>query len=482
LLASASDAVWYRRSLRTQLLLAFVAITLIAGLVIGAMTILQARTSTRIEIAASMNLAETLIAETIRLRQQSSAGPSLDTPALHRRVLRHVRISVRNAADLPVTIGPRPDNGEARAFERSPAPAWFAALIAPPIDRRELPMVVNGQRIGSILVTGEPSDEIAEVWESTVALATAGTLLNLVIIAVLYVLFGRVLEPLTGLAQGLRDLERRNYEVRLPRPKARELAAITDRFNALAGALDTLRSENRRLNHRLVTAQDDERRRMALELHDEVGPSLFGLKAHATSIATVAGTLPEAAQRQVKERVHELLAIIEHLQVLNRSLLNRLRPMALGHIPLGDLLSELLRDRARQHPQASFSFRPGRLSASYGDSIDLTIYRCVQEGLTNAIRHAQGTDVAVALGEVDAKVAPGDVAARLELTVTDNGRGISPGTPPGFGLQGMQERVQALGGTCVIEGAPGRGTSVRIAIPVPARAEQTREDVADKVR
>jgi two-component system sensor histidine kinase UhpB len=474
LLTSASDAVWYRRSLRTRLLLAFVAITLIAGLFIGAMTILQARTSTRIEIAASMNLAETLIAETIRLRQQSPAGPSLDTPALHRRVLRHVRISVRNAADLPVTIGPRPDNGE--AVERPPAPAWFAALIAPPIDRRELPMVVNGQRIGSILITGEPSDEIAEVWESTVALATAGTLLNLAIIAMLYVLFGRVLEPLTGLAQGLRDLERRNYQVRLPRPKARELAAITDRFNALAEALDTLRAENKRLNHRLVTAQDDERRRMALDLHDEVGPSLFGLKAHAGSIAAVAGTLPEAAKRQVKERVHELLAIVEHLQALNRSLLNRLRPMALGHVSLGDLLSGLVRDRARQHPDATFSFRAEGLAASYGDSIDLTVYRCIQEGLTNAIRHAVARNIDVALEELHQAGRTADANALL-LTLRDDGRGIDPDTPLGYGLQGMQERVQALGGSCMIEGGPDRGTSVRIVIPVHKR-EALRDNAA----
>ena len=176
-------------------------------------------------------------------------------------------------------------------------------------------------------------------------------LLNLAVIGILYVLFGRVLDPLTGLARGLSDLERQNYKVRLPRPRARELAAITDRFNALALALDASRAENLRLNRRLITAQDDERRRTALDLHDEVGPSLFGLKANASSIATVAAALPEQAGRTLGERAHEMLAIIEHLQAINRSLLNRLRPMALGHVPLHDILSELVRERARQHPR-----------------------------------------------------------------------------------------------------------------------------------
>ena len=127
----------------------------------------------------------------------------------------------------------------------------------------------------------EPRDEIAEVWSNTVALGAVALAVNIAVIAMLYVLFGRVLDPLTGVARGLADLERRNYRVRLPRPQAQELAAITDRFNALAQALDSARADNEKLNHRLITAQDDERRRTALELHDEVGPSLFGLKANA---------------------------------------------------------------------------------------------------------------------------------------------------------------------------------------------------------
>jgi two-component system sensor histidine kinase UhpB len=316
---------------------------------------------------------------------------------------------------------------------------------------------------------------ITILWQSTLALAVAVIAFGLAAMAVLYVLSGRALEPLGGLARGLRDLQRGNYDVRLPRPTTRELTAIADRFNKLAATLAKLRSENKRLAHRLVAAQDDERRRIALELRDEVEPSLAGLEAQATSIATIAGTLPLTPEGLVRERVDELLAIIEYLQARNRALLNRLGPMALGHIPLGDLLSELVRDRARQHPEASFSFRPGRLASGYGDSIDLTLYRCVQEGIANAIRHAKGAAIEVELSEVDEAVAPADAASRLELAVKHNGRGLGRDAASVFALQGMQERVQALGGTCVIEGAAGRGTCVRIAIPVPRRADSARE-------
>jgi two-component system sensor histidine kinase UhpB len=143
--------------------------------------------------------------------------------------------------------------------------------------------------------------------------------------------------------------------MRLARPKVLEFAAITDRFNALAGALDAARAENLALSRRLVTAQDDERRRTALELHDEVGPSLFGLKANAASITKAADALPESAAKPIRDRTADLTGIIEHLQSLNRSILNRLWPMALGHVPLPEILSELVCERAGSHPGIGFS-------------------------------------------------------------------------------------------------------------------------------
>jgi two-component system sensor histidine kinase UhpB len=325
-------------------------------------------------------------------------------------------------------------------------------------------VVVNGTRIGSVEIVAEPRDEIAEVWGNTVALAAVGLAVNIAVIAILYFLFGRVLGPLTAVTRGLADLEQRNYRVRLPQPHAQELAAIADRFNALAQALDAARAENERLNHRLITAQDDERRRTALELHDEVGPSLFGLKANASSIATAVKELPEERARKLTERVRDMLAIIEHLQGINRSMLNRLRPMALGHVPLEDILGELVRERERQHPEIAFAFSAHKLARGYGDSVDLTVYRCVQESLTNAIRHAQASQIGVELAE--GADTDGNGGPTLALTIRDDGRGIDPAAVPGFGVRGMQERVQALGGSYKVESARGRGTCIRIAIPL----------------
>jgi two-component system sensor histidine kinase UhpB len=156
-------------------------------------------------------------------------------------------------------------------------------------------------------------------------------------------------------------------------------------------------------------------------------------------------------------------------------MLNRLRPMALGHVPLHDILSELVQDRARQQPQTTFSFAADNLARSYGEAIDLTVYRCVQENLTNVVRHAQAREVSVALGEESDDVLAGEERSRhLALTIRDDGRGIEPTAPIGFGVRGMQERVQALGGSYRVDSEAGRGTCVRILIPLDGRQDALR--------
>jgi two-component system sensor histidine kinase UhpB len=453
------DALWYGRSVRAQLLLVLIVIDLVAFFMAGGIAVWRLRAQSRIEIAASMRLAELLVDDAIHFVQQPlPAEQFLAALPGQLRAMRHVRIAVKDAAGAPIAAAPPGPLGRVDD-RRASAPAWFAALVAAPIETQDIPVMVDGRSIGRVDIIGEPADEIAEFWGNAVALGTVALLLNVAMIGILYVLFGRVLGPLTVLAGGLSDLEHQTYDVRLPPPRARELAAIAERFNALARALTTVSTENARLNRRLITAQDDERRRTALELHDEVGPCLFGLKANASSIAGTARALPDKARETVTERLRDMLAIIEHLQAINRSMLERLRPMALGHIPLKEIVGQLMHERARQHAQIAFSFAAENLSRSYGDSLDLTVYRCVQESLTNAIRHAEPKHVSVELSH-------STDGEELVLTVRDDGCGMRPGTPVGFGIRGMQERVEGLGGRYRIEGEMDGGTRVRISLPV----------------
>jgi two-component system, NarL family, sensor histidine kinase UhpB len=450
----AARGVWRGRSLRAQLLVIFVLIDVAALVLGGGIAVVRARAQTRVEMAASIHLAEALVGDAAALaHQQLSAEQFLANLPLQLRSIRHVRIEVKDEAGVPIRGTPSTDVGAGRGA----APRWFAQLVAPPVDVRDVPVVINGSKVGEVEIAGEPGDEIAEFWENAAAMAGTVTVLNMAMLAILYVLFGRVLGPLTALAEGLSDLKRQTYDVRMPNPQARELAAITEHFNALAGALETARTENLALNRQLITAQDDERRRTALELHDEVGPCLFGLKANASSIATAAA-LPEADRRAIAARLHDSVAIIDHLQAINRSMLERLRPMALGHVPLNDMLGELVHEQERRHAHISFRLSAAHMERSYGDSIDLTLYRCLQESLTNAVRHAQARHVTISLHAESERM--------LVLTVRDDGCGIHPGKVAGFGLRGMQERVEGLGGRYTIDSEPGNGTCVRVTLPL----------------
>ena len=458
--------------MRTQIIIVFIALSIVAASVAGGIIVFKAGVSTRIEIAASMRLAELMVNEAVQLSQQGiPAEQFLRKLPDQMRFVRHVRVLVRDAAGQPVAEQATERPETPREDSRAAAPAWFAMLIGPPVERHEVAVAVDGRGLGTVEIISEPRDEIAEVWGNTIALAAVAIMTVLAIVAILYWVLGRVLDPLRALGTGLRGLERRNYRVRLARPKVLEFAAIADRFNALAGALDEARTENLALNRRLITAQDDERRRTALELHDEVGPSLFGLKANIASIAKAVAGLPEAAAATVAERVRDLAAIIDHLQGINRGMLNRLRPMALGHVPLAEIITGLVNERAREHPYIVFTHDVGTLDRSYDEIVDLTLYRCVQESLTNAIRHANAKtiEVRVTVSGGDDLSSQGGRSEGLQLTVRDDGFGIAAGQVPGFGLRGMSERVQALGGDFAIEAASGQGTCVRIAIPLPPR-------------
>ncbi len=446
-------ALWSGRPMRARLMVVVVLIDLVAAAISGAVIIHKARSATEVETAASLAVVEPLVAETLQALQDAPLPGLFRTLALRFQGLRHVRVTLLDAANQPAGTGPRHEG-------RRRAPGWFAALIAPPAQRHEVPLVLRGARIGTALVTAEPSDEIDEVWGYALALGLTGLSLSLAMLAILYVAFGRILSPLAQLAAGLTRLEQQDYGARVDRPDTRELAVIAARFNRLAEALGAARAANLRLHRRLLTAEEDERRRTALELHDEFGPCLFALEANSSSIARIATTLDEPARGRLTQRTDDIAAIVKRVQTINRALLNRLRPAGLGQVPLARCLELLVREAARHHPEIAVEGRFAPLKDGYGDLVDLTVYRCVQEGLTNALRHAGAERVSVAVAE--------EADGSVRLAVEDDGAGLGPDRGDdrtgGRGLAGMRERVEALGGRlALVPRVPG--TALRIVLP-----------------
>lgn len=444
------------RSLRTRLVLGVLAIDLAAAALTGGVIILKARTATKLEIASSMQLAEQVVADSIRLLQDAPAPLLLKSIDLHFQSIRHVAIEVADAAGRPVLSALNPD---ARARQDAPiAPTWFSFLIAPPVEIKNFPVVIRDQSIGVVTIRSEPRDEIGEAWNYAYALIVTTFCLNILVLGALFVFFGRVLAPLPRLVAGLKDLETKNYAVRLPRPSLIELATITDHFNKAAQALSAAHDANRNLTRKLLTAQDDERRRTALELHDEAGACLFALEVNATSILNMTKRLPDGAR--ISERAQDVVALVETVQGINRRVLDRLRPMALGQIPLKQCLTKLLVDLDGGDGGPMIDHKIGDLRPSYGPLADLTIFRCVQEGLLNAIRHAHANRIAIALDERRE-----EGRSFVAITIRDDGIGLRQPLRAGVGLSGMRERVEALSGSFEIKTAP-RGVILAIALPL----------------
>ena len=252
---------WYDRPVRTQLLVAVGVINLIAALIAGAVSILNTRTATKVEIEASLDVAQRLVAATVReLAAQGRLEELRDQLPVQLKHLRHVRIMFIDSMGHFTEVAPQ-DN-QRLLFDEGRAPEWYAELVRPRLVNRAV-RVVTTDSMNPVVIVGEPADEIAEAWSDFSALVMIWLGLELLILVLLYIVLGRLLKPLANLSHGMANLESGDYATRLPLPKVRELAVITHSFNTLAGALDVAQEENSNLYRQLLSVQESERREIA---------------------------------------------------------------------------------------------------------------------------------------------------------------------------------------------------------------------------
>ena len=219
-----------------------------------------------------------------------------------------------------------------------------------------------------------------------------------------------------------------------------------------ATAVDLAKRVSRDVVQRVVEAQEQERARLARELHDETGQALtsilLGLKGLEDVVDTSEGSASVAALREL---------VVSTLRNV-RGLAVELRPTALddfGLVPALERLAETFREKTGVEVAIEAQLGEARLEPS----LETTLYRLVQEALTNVLKHADARHVSISLVRKD-----GSVSAVVE----DDGRGFSPETPrrEALGLVGMRERVGLVGGRISIESAPGAGTTLAVEVPV----------------
>ena len=366
--------------------------------------------------------------------------------------LRHVRVGLGEVALASAIVAP--------SDLRAEAPQWFRALVHAPRDVAAIPVVINGRRLGSIVIVADPSDVIDEVWLQARAQVAAGAALALAVIIATGVFLQGSLRPLGVAGAALARLEAEDFSARAKTSGSPEFVEICSRINRLAEALSSLSAANRQLIERVLDAHDEERKAIARELHDELGPHLFVLRANA---AILAKRLGQAGDESAAGAAAAIRDQVEALQRQNRRILANLRPAALEELGLEAALQALAEHWRRAEPEVALMLTASPEIAELGPRASLTVYRFVQEALTNAFRHSGARRIETSLDfeAATSKAALGDPAlAGLRIRIVDDGRSKGAETRAGMGLSGMRERVKALGGEFAFGVSPEGGATV----------------------
>jgi signal transduction histidine kinase len=217
--------------------------------------------------------------------------------------------------------------------------------------------------------------------------------------------------------------------------------------------LEDVHRQLKLLSRRRVKVQEEERRHLARELHDEIGQALTAAKINLQAAM-------EESDPAKSKRIHETAAILERLLGQVRQISLNLRPSMLDDLGLVPALRSLLDEQGRR-ASVAVRFSAKNISENLDPEIQTTCFRIAQEAITNAVRHASATQIQVDLRREDGS---------LRLRVQDDGKGFEMPLPQsqtlGLGLLGMKERAALVGGRTRITSAPGKGTTVDATLPL----------------
>jgi two-component system sensor histidine kinase UhpB len=330
----------------------------------------------------------------------------------------------------------QPPAGQPPAGRPSPARALFWRLF-----------VINGLvfAVGTLILAVSPATVSSPVLLTEVPVLAAGLAL---ILAANALLLRKSLAPLDALATLMRRVDLLGVEDRVVDRGNGDLTYLIDTFNAM---LERLAAEHGASSARALAAQEGERRRIARELHDEVGQSLTGVLLGLKRVVDRAPVELRDELATVQETVRASLDEV-------RQVARRLRPGVLDDLGLRSALHALCAE-AERAGGVPVTCRVDAHLPEMRDEVELVLYRIAQEGLTNMTRHSRATHAGLSL-----TAGPGGVTLR----VTDDGRGGV--AEEGAGIRGMRERALLVSAGLTIDSPPGGGTDLRLVVPSTALA------------
>ena len=327
--------------------------------------------------------------------------------------------------------------------------------------------VTTSMANGLTLQLGLAEDTIEEITNS-VSLQIFSITLVMVVVGFIaaFLLTWILTRPILSLVDATRAVANGDFSRQVMRWANDEIGDLADAFNAMTRSLARAareRGEREALREDyirgVISAQEEERKRIARELHDSTSQSL-------TSLLVGLRNLEEANDlHTVRTRIEDIRKVVNNTLDEVHTLAWQLRPSVLDDLGLSAALGRYIDDyQLRYHIQVDFATRG--LDERLPIALETSLYRMVQEGLTNIARHAQATHASVLLEQRQ---------KGIRVIIEDNGIGFEPDTnaysQKSLGLQGIRERTQLFGGTLTIESQPGQGASLFIEIPLAVIAE-----------
>ena len=320
-------------------------------------------------------------------------------------------------------------------------PGWFTSLVSDTGSHQ----VINGWRL-------DPADEVEEIWEGFLLVSSAYALGMMLCFVALYLMIRRGLGVLDRVARALDAVSEGQLTSRLPRQDVQEFDALVCRFNAMAQALETEQQTVSRLMNELLRLQDREREHIARVLHDDLGQYLTGIRAQAQSLLYA----PDLNPKQ-KQQARELAGHCETVQQHFRHLLQDLHPLVMEQLGLASAIRHLAEQWQQLSGLPCHLELDERLPEFTGEQ-QTHLYRFLQEALNNISRHADASCASLAVATT---------SRSLSVEISDDGVGHEQlPANAGLGMRSMRERARCLGGDVEIYSLVGRGTQVRLAVPL----------------
>lgn len=432
----------YSMSLRYQINIRIFFLSLCVLVLGGTIAIWQARTAVNKEVHSSIQLAVKLI--TFGFSHSSQTPDWL--PQLNAlEEIRHLRLQLKLPSGETIQIA----NANQIKHDANKPPQWFINLVQGEPLKTEHVITLNNNKQLILIIQANPVDEITEVWQENIAFFTSFCSLTLLSFFAVNLVFNKTLNSITTIVNALKVIETGQYQQKLPEFYIKEYDDIAKAINQLANKLNVVKRENRALAQHTLEIQEDERQRLAQELHDELGQSLTAIKVMTATVAR-----PKA---DIKKSTDAIIHTCDHLMTVVRSMMHQLHPLVLTELGLRATLEDLIEHWSLRHPTLKISLNCANAADSLDAKIAIQLFRVIQECLTNIVRHAQATHASIDLA-IELQT--------LQLKVSDNGQGCVTSEKTGFGLLGMKERINSLGGELILQSQPQQGMTILTSIPL----------------